>query len=121
MSKAAKTILCFGIYLILLGISMMVIPNILLAIFTIPLTNEVWIRIVGMIVLLLGYIYIRAALNEEGMTHFFRWTVHTRSSVIVFLAIFVLFGFAKPILILFGVMDLLAAAWTGPSLRSAAS
>jgi len=121
MSKTAKTIFYFGIYIILLGLILMVIPNVLLTIFTIPATTEVWIRVAGMLVFLLGYYYIRAARNEEGMTKFFRWTVHTRSSVIVFFIIFVALGFVKPILILFGVIDLLGAIWTGITLRSSTS
>ena len=121
MSKTAKTIFYFGIYIILLGLILMVIPNVLLTIFTIPATTEVWIRVVGMLVFLLGYYYIRAARNEEGMTKFFRWTVHTRSSVIVFFIIFVALGFVKPILILFGVIDLFGAIWTGITLRSSTS
>lgn len=53
------------------------------------------------------------------MTDFFRWTVFLRSTVIVFFAIFVLLGFAGPPLVLFGVVDLLGAIWTGLALRSA--
>ncbi len=121
MSNTAKSIFCFGIYIIILGVSFMVVPNVFLSIITIPETTEVWIRIVGMLVFLIGYYYIRAALNEEGMTNFFRWTVHARSSVIVFLIIFVILGFVKPIIILFGVIDLLAAIWTGITLRSSTS
>lgn len=121
MSKAAISIFCFGIYLILLGIVLVVVPNVLLAIFGIAATSEVWVRVVGMLVLILGYYYIRSARDEEGMTKFFRWTVHTRSSVIVFFIIFVVLGFVKPILILFGVIDLAAAIWTGVTLRSSAS
>ena len=119
MSKVAKSVFCFGIYVILLGIFLMVIPNVLLSIFAVPTTSEVWIRIVGMLVFLLGYYYIRAAINEQGMINFFRWTVHARSSVIIFLLIFVILGFVKPIIIIFGIIDLLGAIWTGKTLRSA--
>lgn len=34
-------------------------PNVLLAIFGIPATQEVWIRVVGMLVGFLGYYYVR--------------------------------------------------------------
>jgi hypothetical protein len=49
----------------------------------------------------------------------FRLTVYACSSVIVFFAAFVLLGFANAPLILFGVVDLLGAIWTGLALRSA--
>ena len=121
MSKAALSMFVFGIYLILLSVILMVIPNALLAIFGLPATTEVWVRVVGMLLFLIAYYYIRASRNEKEMISFYRWTVHARSSVIVFFIIFVAFGFVKPILILFGVVDLLAAIWTWKALRTEAS
>ena len=112
MSKAAFSMFVFGIYVILLGIILMVVPNVLLSIFGLPTTTEVWVRVVGMLVFLIGYYYIRASRNEKEMINFYRWTVHARSSVIIFFIIFVAFGLVKPILILFGIVDLLAAVWT---------
>lgn len=41
-----------------------------------------------------------------------------RSSVIVFFGAFVLLGFVSPVLILFGLVDLLGAVWTALALRS---
>ena len=119
MSKAALSMFVFVLYVILLGVILMVIPNALLAIFGLPATTEVWIRLVGMLVFLIGYYYIRASRNEKEMISFYRWTVHARSSVIVFFIIFVAFGFVKLILILFGVKDLFAAIWTWKTLRTA--
>jgi len=116
MSKAALSMFVFGIYVIVLGVILMVVPNVLLSIFGIPATTEVWVRVVGMLVLLIGYYYIRASRNEKEMISFYRWTVHARSSVIVFFIIFVALGFVTPLLILFGVVDLLAALWTWKSL-----
>jgi len=69
----------------------MVIPDALLNIFTIPASTDVWIRVVGMLLFLLGYYYIRASRHEEGMRDFYKWTVHARSSVIIFFIIFVAF------------------------------
>ena len=45
------------------------------------------------------------------------WTVHTRSLVVVFFGVFVALGLAQPMLIGFGVIDLLAALWTNRALR----
>ena len=57
MSKAALSMFIFGIYVILFGIILMVVPNALLAIFGLPATTEVWVRVVGMLVFLIGYLY----------------------------------------------------------------
>jgi hypothetical protein len=116
MSNSARSVFVFGLYLVLLGLVLLVVPNILLGLFFLPPTTEVWIRVVGMLVLFLGFYYTQAA--RKGMTDFFRWTVYVRSSVIVFFGAFVLLGFADPPLILFGVVDLMGAIWTGLALRS---
>jgi hypothetical protein len=106
----------FGLYVAVLGIMMIVVPNFLLKI-SHTSTTEVWIRVAGMLLVFLAFYYTQAARKE--MTDFFRWTVYTRSSVIVFFIIFVLLGLATPTLIMFGVIDLLGAIWTGLALRSA--
>ena len=94
----------------------MVIPNVLLGLFKYPETDEVWIRVVGMLVFLLGYYYYQASKNE--IKNFFQWTVYARTSVLLFFIVFVLFDLASPILILFGAIDAAAALWTHLSLRS---
>ena len=115
MSKAAKSILVFGIYLVVIGLAFMVVPNIALGLFGFPVTNESWIRVMGMLLLILAYYYVQAARNE--LKSLFRWTVHARSLVVVVFIIFVALGLAKPMLIMFGVVDLLGALWTGWALR----
>ena len=116
MSNSAKSVFVFGIYICILGIAFMIIPNALLGLFGFPATNEVWIRVAGMILFLLSSYYIQAARKE--FTEFFQWTVYPRASVIVFFIVFVLLDYAPPILILFGVVDLLGAIWTHLALRS---
>src|SRR5512135_1378306 len=116
MSKSARSVFVFGLYLGVLGIALVVVPNVLLGMFFLPITTEVWVRVVGMLVLFLGFYYIQAA--RKGMTDFFRWSLYPRATVILFFAIFVLLDLAKPPLILFGVMDLLGVIWTALALRS---
>ena len=116
MSYPARTIAVFAGYLVLLGITLMVTPNLLLTTFGIPPTSEVWIRIVGVLALILAYYYVQAARKE--MMDFFRWTVQARAIVIVFFVAFVFLGWAKPVLILFGAIDLVGAIWTALALRS---
>ena len=116
MSSAAKSILAFGIYLVVLGVTLLIVPNVLLTLFAYPTTDEVWIRVLGLVVLILGYYDIEAARNE--LVSFFKATVRARPVVIVCFVVFVALGFAKPILILFGAVDLLGAIWTGLALRN---
>lgn len=115
MSKAARSLLVFGIYLIALGLFLLIAPNTLITLFGLPAVNDVWIRVVGMLIVLLAFYDIQAARKE--MTDFFRWSVVARASVIVFFAGFVLADLVKPVLLLFGGVDLVAATWTRLALR----
>lgn len=116
MSKAARSVFVFGIYLVALGLFLLIAPNTLITLFGLPETHDVWIRVVGMLVFLLSYYAIQAARNE--VTEFIRWSVVARAAVIVFFAGFVLADLVKPILLLFGGVDLAAAVWTHLALRS---
>ena len=115
MSRAAKSLLVFGIYLCGLGLILLLVPNLLLQVFGVPPTNEVWIRINGMFVLCLSFYYVRAARNE--LTIFIRWTVWPRIAVIIYFVAFVLLLSAPKGLLLFGLIDLLAAIWTWLALK----
>ena len=116
MSKSARSVFVFSLYLFVLGIILVVIPNNLLDVFSMPRTNEVWIRVVGMLVLILGFYYFQASRSEIKI--FLQWTVYVRIAVLLFFIAFVFLGFAPPILILFGFIDAIAALWTQLSLRS---
>jgi hypothetical protein len=115
MTAASRSLYIFAIYLLVLGIVLIVMPNALLATFQLPETNEVWIRVVGMLVFNLGlYYYFMAPANN---VLFLTLTVYVRALVIVWFTVFVLMDWVSPRLLLFGVVDLLAAAWTFFALR----
>lgn len=116
MGKSARSVLVFSVYLFVLGIVLIVVPNLLLTLFSFPETNEVWIRVVGMLVFILGFYYFQASRSE--MKKFFQWPVYGRTAVLLFFIAFVVLGYAPPVLILFGIIDAVAAFWTELSLRS---
>ena len=116
MSNSARSVFIFGLYLFVLGIVLLAVPNVLLRIFSLPDAADVWVRVAGMLVFFLGFYYTQAA--RKNLTDFFQWTVYVRASVIVFFTIFVVLGFATPPLILFAVVDFLGAVWTGLAIRS---
>lgn len=115
MSRAAKSLFVFGLYLCGLGLTLLVAPNPLLGLFGAPPTSEVWIRLNGMFVLCLSFYYVQASRGE--LTAFIRWTVWARVAVIFYFAAFVLWLSAPKALLLFGLIDLLAAAWTWLALK----
>lgn len=116
MSKAARSVHVFGLYLVLPGIGFLLIPNVLLPLLGAPTTDQPWIRVVGVLVLALAYYYTQAARKE--LTEFFPLTVRVRAAVFVVFAAFVLLKLAQPTLIMFGVVDLAGAIWTQLSLRT---
>jgi hypothetical protein len=116
VNKARVSILVFGIYTAILGLTMLVFPNQLLSLFAYPTTTEVWIRILGFVAAVLGYYYVVAARYE--LTPLFWASVYVRPLLIVCFAGLVLLGLAEPILVLFGAIDLLGAIWTAWALRS---
>lgn len=119
MGKAAMTVKVFAGYLLLLGLVLVLAPNGLLRAFGLPPTGEVWIRVVGMLVLVLAFYYWNAARAE--LKGFFRWSVAARTSVLLFFIAFVVAGLAPPTLILFGMIDLAGAVWTALALRGEAA
>jgi len=117
MSRAALSVFIFGIYLIIIAILFLFVPQILFSIVMVTTTPDVMSRLFGMILVLLAYYYIHVALDEEGMSKFFIWTFHTRASVIIFMIIFVALQFVSPIILIFGAIDLTGAIWIFWALR----
>ena len=110
MSPSAISIFVFGIYIVLIGAGFLMIPNTILPLFKFPKTNEPWIRVMGTIVLILGFYYIIAAQNE--LTPFFWATVVGRFALLVSFIMLVVTKKAQPMLIMFGVIDAAGGLWT---------
>jgi len=51
MSAAAKSLVVFAMYLFVLGLALIIVPNAILALFGLPPTSDVWIRIIGVVAL----------------------------------------------------------------------
>jgi hypothetical protein len=117
MTQAAKSLYVFSIYLLILGVILIVFPNTLLTLSMMPETSEVWIRVVGMLVFNLGLYYFMMAPTNHTM--FLTLTVYIRASIILWFILFVLMEWVSPMLIGFGVIDLLSAIWTYTALRKA--
>ena len=115
MSRAARTILAFGIYCLAVGAVLILIPNLFLAALGLEPTREPYIRALGVVVMTLGFYYIAAARAEAVV--FFRWTLWGRPFVLAAFLGLVIAGAAPPILILFGAVDAAAAVWTALALR----
>jgi hypothetical protein len=116
MSGAALSVFVFGIYLILSGLGFTFLPNTVLGLFGLPATQEPWIRIVGWLMVLIGYYYLMSGRRE--LRQFFPWTVIARTSVFVIFVLFYVLNWAPWTLLIFGIVDLLGAIWTYLAQRS---
>jgi hypothetical protein len=116
MSKSAFSTKVFAIYLFIVGAVLVVAPNFLLSIFRLPKTSEVWIHVIGVIVFNIGVYAWVAAKHEDK--HFFEASVYTRFVVFVAFTTFAVIGLASPMIIIFGVADLLGGVWTHFALKA---
>jgi hypothetical protein len=116
MNYPGRTVFVFGCYMLLLGVPLLLAPNLLLGLFGFPPTDEVWVRILGLLVLYLGAYYMLA--GRKGIAPFIAATVPIRASVIFVFAAFVAADMVSPMLLVLGVPDVIGAWWTWQALRS---
>ena len=116
MSRAARSVFVFGLYLLGTAAVLVLAPNVLLGMLGIVPTTEPWIRVLGLIVAVLGAYYIVAARAE--LTPFLRATVWARAIVMIGFAILAALSLAPVALVGLGVVDGLGALWTWSALRA---
>lgn len=115
-SRAAFSLKAFGVYLLGLGAILALVPNVLLTTFGFAPTEEVWIRVLGVVVFNIGIYYWYAAVCEARA--FFVASVFARQLILVSFVAFAAAGLAKPNLVTFGVVDALGGVWTWAALRA---
>jgi len=110
MDSTTTSIFVFGIYLIFVGAGFLFIPNILLPLFRFPKTDEPWIRVMAILVLIIAFFYLVAA--HHAIVPMYWATVLGRFFVFLSFTILVLTKKSRPMLIMFGIIDALGAIWT---------
>ena len=110
MTAPSKSIYVFGFYLLLTGLTLITAPNFLLSLFQIAPTTEIWIRVLGAVVVDVGFLYVYMAPADH--TLFFSLTIFARFSILAWFTVFILLEWAPPQLILFGLIDAAGAIWT---------
>ena len=110
MSKSAKSVLIFGIYLAVIGLILLIVPNALITPFGIEPTNEVWIRLSGILLMALAVYYTLGAKHE--IVVIMKATDFIRLTIIFFFTAFALFKLVSPNIIIFSAIDFLGGVWT---------
>ncbi len=110
MSKSAKSVLIYGIYLAINGLMLLLTPNVLTSSLSIEPTNEVWIRLSGILLMAIAVYYILAAKYE--IIVIMKATAFIRFSIIFFFTAFALLDLVSPNIIIISVIDFLGGFWT---------
>lgn len=118
MTAAARSIQVWSIYVLILGTGVAVVPNLILSTLDVPETEEVWIRVLGMLLVVLALYYWDAARYETR--NLFVASVLGRAFVAASLVVLWLTG-APWQLLLFAAVDAAGAVWTFSALRADAA
>ena len=106
----------FGVYLASAGAGFALAPTLILPLLGLPAPTDSWIRVVGILTAILGMYFIYCA--QPGARRFFEATVIARLMFFTGVATLAVLGLAPPLLVLFGVVDLVGAGWTVYALRA---
>jgi len=110
MSKSAKSVFIYGIYLAFNGIMLLLAPNVLITSLGIEPATEVWIRLSGILLMAISVYYFLAAKYE--LVVIMKATAFIRFSIIFFFTAFVLLDFVSQSIIVISAIDFLGGLWT---------
>ncbi|MBK9688530.1 MAG: hypothetical protein IPO65_12555 [Saprospiraceae bacterium] len=107
---SATSVLIFGVYLSVVGLSVLLVPNLFLSIIGVENTDEVWIRLLGLLLTGLSVFYYVAV--KHLLFVIFKVTVIIRCSILFFFAGFVYLRMMEPVILLIAGIDFVGGAWT---------
>ena len=115
MSSAALTIFVWAIYVLVIGTLLAVVPNTVLSLFDLPETGEVWIKVLGIVLVLLALYYADSAWSEAR--HLYVASILGRGFAAAALIVLVITGEPWQLLI-FAAVEVVGLTWTYGTLRS---
>jgi hypothetical protein len=117
--RATTSLRVWGYYLAATGGILLGAPNTLLGIVGMPPTDEVWVRVIGMLLWILAYASFQSARTRN--LEYMMWSRNARFAVPFFFAAFVAMGFVGPQILPFGAIDAAGALWTWWAIRADAA
>jgi hypothetical protein len=115
MKNARLSVQVWGIYLLINGFGLFLLPNLILTTLGFAASTEPWVRVVGALAVILGYFFLR--LSAANVEAFYPWTVHARFGFAAALTLLVILSLAPVNLLLFAAIDVLGGLWTFLALR----
>lgn len=114
MSRTARINLFFGLYIIAIGAWLLIGPGSFTDVLRLPAGEALYLRVLGVIVAVLGYYYVTAALDEN--LAFIRKSLLGRTAAATGLVVVGLTG-GEPMIAAFAIPDYATALLTIWSLR----
>jgi hypothetical protein len=106
-----------AVYVLITALQLIFVPNMLLGMFGFEPTSEVWIKVLG--VVLIAFVLVYFGVIQYGNKDLIRITIYSRLIVVVGFILLVATGQAATPLILFAGIDFATAIWTWFELKSA--
>ncbi|MFK7982985.1 MAG: hypothetical protein AB8G86_23600 [Saprospiraceae bacterium] len=110
MDAAALSIYAFGIYEMIAGLGFLCFPNLILSFFKIEKTVEPWIRMVGILAILIGFYHFK--IGQLAIIQLYWVTIYARIGFICSIIGLVSTKQAPSQLILFSIASILSTIWT---------
>lgn len=116
MTNVVTTIRFFGTYLLLVGLSLIVVPQLLGTALNYPLALQgPALRPLGIALVALSYYYFRSA--GSGYRPFYEWTVHVRVGQFIIVIALTSLGQLSPLLLIPSAFEFATAVWTWFALK----
>ncbi len=119
MSPAARSLFFFGAYVFVVGIALLAAPAALASLLRLPPAAVGWVRVVGLLTLVIGS-YDMVASRAECLPYI-RSSIPVRVGFAAGTALLVLFGQMPLSVLLLGTTDIAGAIWTAVALRVTAT
>jgi hypothetical protein len=116
MTRAALSVYMYGLYLISSGLPFLLIPHFTLGMFGLSAGDDLWIRLVGVLLAVIGSFYVAAVLTRSD--RMLIWSVPTRYATATLMAVMVALGEAGLALLVFAALDALTASLTWVAIRA---
>ncbi len=113
--KKSLSLTVQAIYVLITALQLIFVPNMLLGMFGFEPTSEIWIKVLGIVLLVLVIYYY--AIIQSGDKTLLKFTIYGRLAVVIGFCLLVLAGLAPVQLIMFAGIDLATAIWTWLELK----
>ncbi len=115
--KKSLSLTVHAVYAFITGLQLIFVPNMLLGMFGIEPTSEIWINVLGIVLISFSLVYF--GIIQSGDKNMLKITVYSRLIVVLGFITLVSTGLAATPLILFAGIDLATAVWTWFELKNA--